>query len=243
MNRPLKITIFICIALLILVALKKIHFGADWRTANRSSANIAPKPEEYKDAVVQIYSARTFSWRGLFAVHTWIATKSKNADYYTVYQIVGWRQFWKLPVLSIEQDIPDRYWFNQPPTILKSFYGQPAAELIPKIETAAESYPYKGQYIVWPGPNSNTFTAYIARKVPELNLALPPIAIGKDFLGNHTFFAKAPSNTGFQFSLFGVFGILLAREEGLEINIIGLVIGINPLKLAIALPCIGELAG
>ena len=36
---------------------------ADWRTANRESAGIAPNPVIVKDAVIQVYVARAFSWR------------------------------------------------------------------------------------------------------------------------------------------------------------------------------------
>jgi len=34
------------------------------------------------------------------------------------------------------------------------------------------------------GPNSNTFTAWMACKVPELNLKLSDPAIGKNYLKN-----------------------------------------------------------
>ncbi|NIO09579.1 MAG: DUF3750 domain-containing protein, partial [Deltaproteobacteria bacterium] len=35
-----------------------INLGQDYRTANRDSAGIAPKPEDSPEAVVQVYSAR-----------------------------------------------------------------------------------------------------------------------------------------------------------------------------------------
>lgn len=50
----------------------------NWRTANRSSAGIAPSPLKEKEAVVQVYAARTYNWRGYFAVHPWIAVKKKT---------------------------------------------------------------------------------------------------------------------------------------------------------------------
>ncbi|WP_374078390.1 DUF3750 domain-containing protein [Bdellovibrio bacteriovorus] len=53
-------------------------FAQDWRTASRDSAGIAPDPQKEKEAVVQVYAARTFAWRGYFAVHSWIATKEKK---------------------------------------------------------------------------------------------------------------------------------------------------------------------
>ena len=113
--------------------------------------------------------------------------------------------------------------------------------MIDKVEAAVESYPYKTSYRTWPGPNSNTFTAYVARAVPELGLELPPHAVGKDYLGATDFVASAPSGTGYQVSLFGLFGLLLAREEGLEVTILGLTFGIDPMDLAIKLPGVGSI--
>jgi hypothetical protein len=41
-------------------------------------------------------------------------------------------------------------------------------------------------------------------------------------------FAAAPSRSGFQVSLYGLFGILLAAREGLEVNLLGLSFGVDP---------------
>ena len=54
----------------------------------------------------------------------------------------------------------------------------PVGWLKPRIETAITEYPYPNRYHVWPGPNSNTFVAFVLRKVPELRVDLPPTAIG-----------------------------------------------------------------
>ena len=108
------------------------------------------------------------------------------------------------------------------------------------MEAAALSYPYRTQYRAWPGPNSNSFTAWVGRAVPELRLDLPPTAVGNDYLGPLSFVARAPSGTGYQFSFFGRFGLLAAREEGLEINLLGLNFGIDPLAPALRLPGVGS---
>ena len=50
-----------------------VRLGQDWRTADRSSAGIASAPHDAPEAIVQVWAARAFNWRGLFAVHTWIA--------------------------------------------------------------------------------------------------------------------------------------------------------------------------
>jgi hypothetical protein len=113
--------------------------------------------------------------------------------------------------------------------------------MIEKIRAAVARYPYPHEYCAWPGPNSNTFNAFIAREVPELGLDLPSNAIGKDFLAGHAVFAAAPSGSGFQVSLYGVAGILVAVDEGFELNLLGLNIGIDAAVPALKLPAIGRL--
>jgi hypothetical protein len=39
--------------------------------------------------------------------------------------------------------------------------------LIERIDQAARAYPHAGEYAAWPGPNSNTFTAHVARVAPN----------------------------------------------------------------------------
>ncbi|MFQ5916872.1 MAG: DUF3750 domain-containing protein, partial [Candidatus Binatia bacterium] len=87
----------------------------------------------------------------------------------------------------------------------------------------------------------NTFTAYVGRHVPELGLDLPVTAVGKDFLANGAFVKRAPSGTGFQISVYGLVGLLVARQEGLEVNLLSLGFGIDPLGPALKLPFIGRL--
>jgi hypothetical protein len=224
---------------LLMLVSGRVSLTGNWQTADRSSAGIAPDPATVSEAVIQVYSARAFNWRGLFSVHTWMAIKEEHATHYEVFQVVGWRILHGLSPVVMEADIPDRNWFNQRPVVIVDVRGQKAQKLIPKLVAAARKYPYSKEYVLWPGPNSNTFTAYIARQVPELALALPANAVGKDYLGKGTFFAKAPSGTGWQFSIAGVFGILIAKKEGLELNLFGLVLAINPLNLSLSLPGVG----
>lgn len=64
----------------------------DWRSASREPAGIAPNPNEVSEAVIEFYAADAYSWRGWFAVHSWLAVKPQNANKYTVYEVVGWRK-------------------------------------------------------------------------------------------------------------------------------------------------------
>jgi len=136
---------------------------------------------------------------------------------------------------------PDGRWYGAAPELLADIRGDGVDEMIERVHAAAESYPYRENYTVWPGPNSNTFTAHVARAVPELQLDLPPTAIGKDYLPDGGVFAMAPSGTGVQVSLFGLLGVMGALEEGFELNVLGLTFGIDLNRPALKLPLAGRI--
>ena len=155
-----------------------------WERASRASANLAPLPKENKEAIIQAYAAPLWGLRGWVADHTWISTKQKGASSYTVYEVIGWRIAKGYDsVLRIEKDTPDRLWYGKRPRVLLNLQGRKAQQIIDKIHTAALQYPYKKEYSMT-GPNSNTFTAWILCKIPELNLQLSRRAIGKGYSKN-----------------------------------------------------------
>ena len=216
--------------------------AADWRTASREPAGIAPDPAVTREAVVQVYTARAFAWRGYFGVHSWVAVKPTAAPQFTVYEVIGWRAFRGVSVLSVSNRPADGRWFGAMPEIIAEVRSEGVDGIIERIAAVARTYPHVNEYRLWPGPNSNTFTAHIGRAVPELRLDLPPTAIGKDYLPGGDMVAASPSGTGFQVSLWGLAGILIGAEEGLEINFLGMTFGLDPLDLAVKLPVFGRLA-
>jgi hypothetical protein len=201
-------------------------------------AGAAPDPREAPEALVQVYGARAMGVKGWFAVHTWVAVKPTDATAYTVYEVIGWRLRWSDSALVVRTRQPDAPWFGSAPELYAEKRGPGVDELINRIDRAARDYPYAGEYTLWPGPNSNTFIAWIARHVPELELDLPATAIGKDYLGS-TVVSTAPSGSGFQFSLAGLFGIAVSGVDGLEVNLLGLNFGVGPSGLK--LPLLGRL--
>jgi hypothetical protein len=174
----LKIMLWFIVAALILAACST---GKDWRTASRESAGIAPNPLTTHEAVLDVYCAPTWGWRGWFAVHTWIAAKHTGEQSYTVYEVIGWRQNRGLSALRIDRDLPDRYWFGERPRLLKEHRGEGVDGLISAVDSAARSYPWPDTYKAFPGPNSNTFIAWVAKRVPALDLKLPFSAIGSGY--------------------------------------------------------------
>ncbi len=215
--------------------------AADWRTASHEPAGIAPDPATNPEPIVQVYAARAFSWRGYFGVHTWIASKRRDADSFVVYEVIGWRKYRDLPVVAVTEKEPDQRWFGAMPTILMDLRGDGLEAVIDDIEIAVAAYPHANEYTVWPGPNSNTFVAFVARNVAGLPVDLPPTAIGKDYLSNGVV-AATPSGSGYQLSFMGLLGVMAAVEEGVELNLLGLTFGIDPMDLAVKLPGVGRLS-
>jgi hypothetical protein len=215
--------------------------GVPWYAARRDSSGQAPDPATAEEAVVQVYAARAVGWRGIFAVHTWIVVKPRGAERYSRYEVMGWGVGQGAPAIRVDRTGPDNYWFGARPELLLDRRGPEAEPLVERVRAAVASYPYPATYLTWPGPNSNTFTAHVGREVPELGLVLPSTAIGKDFLPGGALIGAAPSGTGFQLSLFGLAGLTLAKTEGLEINLLGLSLGVSAFPPSLRLPGIGSL--
>jgi hypothetical protein len=220
-----------------------VHGGAirHWSQARWDSAGLAPDPAITPEAVVQVYAARAWGWKGVLAVHSWIILKRAGAAAFERYEVVGWGVRRGAPAIRKDMRAVDGYWAGNRPQVVAERRGPGVEQLIDRIEAAIESYPYPDQYRTWPGPNSNTFIAHIGREVPELALNMPPTAVGKDYLSAGGLLARTPSGSGFQLSVLGVLGLSLGRAEGLELNLLGLVIGVDPLGLALKLPGIGRI--
>ena len=235
------------IALLLLGPMGVLAFGdldldTAWYMTSRESTKQAPDPATEREAVVQVYGARIVRWRGAFGIHPWIAVKRRGAERYTTYHIVGWRaRHGGDALVTNEVDAPDAQWFGASPQLLADHRGPQAEALIDEIESAVAGYPWRSSYRLWPGPNSNTFVAWVARKVPSLRLDLPPTAIGKDYLGPTTLVDHAPSGTGWQLSLLGLAGVTVAKDEGLEVNLLGLGFGIDIDDMSLRVPGFGRL--
>jgi uncharacterized protein DUF3750 len=210
----------------------------DWQSADRSSAGLLPSPAQHPDALVRVYAARTVRWRGIFAVHSWIVVKEANATSYTRYDYTAWGE-----PIRINGFTPDGRWFGGVPETIAAADGEAASRMIPRIRTAVEGYEWRsyGDYRAWPGPNSNTFVTAVLAAAPELQAALPPTAIGKDFPYDGDVFGRTPSGTGVRVSLGGYLGLTIGWVEGIEINFLGAVFGIDLRRPAVKLPALGRL--
>ena len=201
----------------------------NWQTADRSSAGLLPNASKHPDALIRVYAARTVRWRGIFAVHSWIIVKERGASHYTRYDYTAWGE-----PIRVDGFAPDGRWFGALPETILSVDGDEADRLIPKIRTVVETYKFRsyGDYHPWQAALD---------AVPELRAVLPPTAIGKDYPYDGGWYGFTPSRTGIFLNLAGYLGVKIGWVEGIELNLLGGVIGIDVRRPAIKLPAVGRL--
>jgi Protein of unknown function (DUF3750) len=243
-NRLIKIALlaFVLLFLVPLVISAVLHALDDrvkeWRTADRSSAGLLPPADADQGAVVRIFSARTVRWRGIIATHSWIVVKEANAPAYSRFDCTAWGE-----PIWIDRFVPDGRWFGRMPEVIFAADGASAERMIPRIRAAISGYAFReiGDYRVWPGPNSNTFVATVMSAVPEISAMLPPTAIGKDFPVDGRWIGMTPSGSGIRINLRGYAGLTVGWVEGIEVNILGAVAGVDFRRPALKLPGLGRL--
>jgi hypothetical protein len=211
----------------------------NWWEARWTSAGLLPAPADDPEPRVYLFAARTGGWRSIFAVHTWIVVKPARAEAYTRYDVTG---FGRRPI-RVNGYVPDSYWIGNRPEMIAAIGGERAATAIPKIEHAITSYAFAGEgdYRMWPGPNSNTFVATVLRAAPELDVAMPPEAIGKDFRADGAVIGLTESGTGVEMSLLGLLGLKVGWIEGIEVNVLTLVAGFDARRPALKVPAFGRI--
>ena len=241
---PLAVLALLLAGPLLTLASGRASVSGDWRNATHRSTGLAPDPAAHREAVVQVYASRAFGWRGAFAVHTWLSAKAPDADHFTRYEVIGWNGGGGRSVVSISgQRAPDAEWFGAAPHLVTDVRGAAAEAIIRKLPQAVAAYPFATSYSAWPGPNSNTFLAHLGREIVELRMTLPSTAIGKDYLPISRVIAATPSGRGIQLSLLGLLGVLAGPDEGIELNVLGLVTGVDLIQPALKLPGLGRVPG
>ncbi|WP_370853011.1 DUF3750 domain-containing protein [Pararhizobium haloflavum] len=212
---------------------------ASWRQAVWTTSEVLPPPETVPEAAVYIMAARTGGMKGAFATHSWIVTKREGERSYQRYDKVGWGS----PIRTNAYPA-DAFWYSNRPVVVGSTHGKAAETLIPAIEDAIDTYPHDGRdvngYRLYPGPNSNTFVAHVLREVPELDLSLPPNAVGRDYLSGGRFLAVSDDWRDIHATLYGMLGFSAGWRSGIEVHFMGLVAGIDIRRVGIKIPAFGQ---
>ncbi|MEM8851363.1 MAG: DUF3750 domain-containing protein [Pseudomonadota bacterium] len=209
---------------------------ASWRAADWGSSGLLPPATEVPGPVIHILAARTGGAKGAVSVHSWIVLKRAGDPHWTRHEVVGWGN----PVRR-DAYAADANWYSNPPKVVGTVTGADAALAIPQIERAITTYPWAdhGAYTIFPGPNSNTFVAHILRAVPDLDLTLPPHAVGRDWLGPGLRTTRSVAGD-FHLSANGLAGLSLGPRAGVELHLLGQAVGVDLARPALKLPAIGR---
>lgn len=242
-----RICLKVSLALLVVFILPALaHLGvwsvterpSGWRQAQWSSAGILPSNPSKNEAAVYVFTARTGGLKGAFATHSWLVLKPLGTNYYDRYDVVGWGT----PLRKNAYD-PDGYWYSNKPVISYKIVSEQAIKVLPLLERAIASYRWRdrGDYKLWPGPNSNTFVANILGQFPELAASAPSTAVGRDYPADGKWIGQRKD--GALFATFGgYFGLEIGGDVGFEINFLGLVAGLNLTSGELIIPAFGALS-
>jgi len=237
-RKPLMLAFLILFLLPIMVAAGALAYQGGpthWSRWDRTVVSHLPAAADHREARILVMSGRTRGWKGVVAVHSWVVVKGENEQTWRRYDVAGWgdpvRLNWWPPDL----------WFGQYGTVVLDIKGERAKALLPRVDAAIKEYRYAnyGDYRIWPGPNSNTFVAAVLRAIPEAGVTLPANAIGRDFRP-WPYIGLTDSGTGVEASVWGVVGVKLGWIEGIELNVLGLVAGVDVRNPGIKLPAFGN---
>jgi hypothetical protein len=127
---------------------------------------------------------------------------------------------------------PDADLGGGPPRVECAWQGDEARALLAALGRSAE-YPYRGGYVALPGPNCNTYVAWVLRQAGA-SFDLDPRALGKDYLG--------PVGAGTTTTSSGVqaestlVGAKLGLRDGAEMHLLTFTCGLDVWPPAIKTP-------
>jgi hypothetical protein len=201
-------------------------------------ATTPPSAIPRDDWIVAVKSARVtsrFPWFTRFAHHTWIDVKRGDESSWLRVEVRGRGRGVLVRPLTASDARNDSWFGGRPVHLLELITGEPARLLAEQIETVAlaERQRYVDDYLIWPGPNSNTFVADLAEALPDLAFVFDANAVGKDFAWIDA--GRTSSKTGVRLDT-PIVGAAVGLREGIELHVIGLTLGVRLWPPGLALP-------
>ncbi|MBC6481316.1 MAG: DUF3750 domain-containing protein [Hormoscilla sp. GM7CHS1pb] len=171
---------------------------------------------------------------GLLAVHLYFVVSSGENSQWERWEVWQWRNAFSQPKntrqkacghLHVNLMAPLSEIGGGPSFMVQTWDGVAAEKIIATLHEHAENYISRNRYLLWPGPNSNSYVARIINYA-GVPASLPGTAIGKDWDGIFNFkFSLDPFRLIFQTPLIGV---KISLTEDLELNLFGgTIVGIN----------------
>ena len=208
------------------------------RTPQPSAVATAP------DWIVLVKSARVPPWSPWitqFAHHTWLDVKRGSEEQWWRAEVQGRDVgvvFAPIAAASARKEL----WIDRRAVrLLATIDGEPAHRIAQRLESLCAELDarYAADYLKWPGPNSNTFVADLARELPDLAFVFDGNAVGKDWPG-WIDAGLTPSKSGLHLDT-PLLGAAVALREGVELHLLGFTAAVRLFPPSLALPFLPEL--
>ena len=119
--------------------------------------------------------------------------------------------------------------------LLNEWSGDEATRMI-EVMRRPETYPEHSDYVIWPGPNSNSYARWVLEQA-GVGADLHPRMVGKDWHGPLGFgLGLTPTRTGIHLDLLTL-GAAVGLKDGIELHILGFTFGIDFWPPALKTPC------
>ncbi len=172
---------------------------------------------------------------GSIAVHSWLVTWDAEDGAWHRWEV--WQSAGSGPTdwEHVRKDMmgADAHVGGGPTRVIEQWRGDEARRIIATLEADASSYPHRDIYIPWPGPNCNTFTAWVLDRA-RVPCDLPPRAIGKDYRGPIGA-SLTGTGTGIQVET-PLLGAKVGLADGLELHLLCLTFGVDLFPPALKTP-------
>jgi hypothetical protein len=132
---------------------------------------------------------------------------------------------------------PNRWVGGQTGRPEHEWHGDEARAIMAVLARSGD-YPDKDKYLAWPGPNSNTYPAWVLRQA-GVSADLDPRGIGRDYQGR-VGAGWTTTGTGVQVES-SLLGVKAGLEDGAELHFLCFTFGIDFWRPAIKTPfgCLG----
>ncbi|MBL8839898.1 MAG: DUF3750 domain-containing protein [Planctomycetes bacterium] len=180
-----------------------------------------PSDEPYLVVVKSARLTERFPWITRFAHHAWIDVKRGDEASWQRIEVRGRGRGVVVRDIAAEDARNDRWFGGRPVHQLEVIDGDAARRIAEQIGplAAAQDARYEEDYLLWPGPNSNTFIAELADELPDLAFVLDGNAVGKDWPG-WIDGGLTTSKTGLHLDL-PLVGAAVGARDGIELHLLG----------------------